>query len=272
MPRWRAFPIIALVTAADHDPRAIDRTDQPDRIWYWMRALGRSGLPQSIEVEGIRYELARSVKHDFIAATGFYRDASGKQVVLKIGRTARMFGLPMGWVGWLSCRRELRFYRKLRDLPNVPRVLGTYGRTGFIHEFVQGRPLSKDRPIPDGFFAQLQDLFHQLHRRKIAYVDTNKPENILLGDDGKPYLIDFQISWDHWLLLRHLQGSDIYHILKHKKRLRPDELSEEERQRVAHRGLLIRLHRIAFKPWFFVRRRMFRHLRATGRLLPEGSK
>ena len=43
---------------------------------------------------------------------------------------------------------------------------------------------------------QLHDLLREIHRRNVAYVDTNKPENILLGDDGRPYLIDFQISWD----------------------------------------------------------------------------
>src|SRR6185295_15141631 len=98
--------------------------------------------------------------------------------------------------------------------------------------------LSKQHPVPDGFFAQLQALILELHRRGIAYVDTNKPENILLGDDGRPHLIDFQISWDlhdfgNWWLnrwwLHRLQREDFYHILKHKLRLRPDEMTPEER-------------------------------------------
>ncbi|HZL36853.1 MAG TPA: hypothetical protein VFC78_16150 [Tepidisphaeraceae bacterium] len=255
-----------------NDSRAIDRTQHPDRIWYWMRALGRDGLPDRVEVNGVTWHLARSVKHDFVAATGFYDDAAGQRVVLKIGRTASMFGLPMAWLGKWSCRREVHFYQKLADLPNIPRVLGTVGKTGFVHEYVQGRPLCKDKPVPDGFFGQLMDLLAELHRRGIAYVDTNKPENILLGDDGRPHLIDFQISWDHRPMLRHLQGSDIYHVLKHKKRLRRDELTEQELARVCRISWPIRLHRFIFKPWFYVRRRMFRHLRATGRLLPEGSK
>jgi serine/threonine protein kinase len=118
----------------------------------------------------------------------------------------------------------------------------------------------------------LQELIAELHRRRIAYVDTNKPENILLGDDGKPHLIDFQISWDHHVLLRHFQREDLYHVLKHKRRLRRDEMSEEELRRAEHKSWLIRLHRIVFKPYFLVRRRMFKHLRETGRLMPEGSK
>src|SRR5258707_12335587 len=99
----------------------------------------------------------------------------------------------------------MRFYRKLQDLPNIPRLLGTVGDTGFVHEFVAGRPLASERPVPDGFFDRLVDSLAELHRRGIAYVDTNKPENILLGDDGQPHLIDFQISWDSPFFLRRMQ-------------------------------------------------------------------
>src|SRR5205807_6582279 len=138
-------------------------------------------------------------------------------------------------------------------------VIGRIGATGFLHEFVPGQPLSKERPVPDRFFEKLLALMAELHRRDIAYVDANKPENILLGDDGLPHLIDFQISWDlhelgdHFLnrwWLRRLQRADIYHVLKHKKRLRPDETTEDERRIVASRGMLIRIHRVITKTYF----------------------
>ncbi len=227
------------------------------------------------------WRLVHAVKHDFFAATGFYEDDAGTRAVLKMSRTQEFAGFPLLFVGKFLCRREVRFYNKLSDLPNVPKVLGTVGQTGFVHEFVPGRPLQKDKPVPDGFFRQLTELLEQLHARKIAYVDTNKPENILLGDDGRPHLIDFQISWDlaelgDWWLnrwwLRRLQHEDFYHFLKHKKRLRPDELTDDERAQAERRSALIRLHRFVFKPYFLFRRRTFKRLRETGRLLPEGSK
>ena len=263
------------------DPRAIDYAPEPERVIYSMRALGRAGLPDRFELNGHQYHLTRSVKRDFVAATGFYQDEAGKKAVLKISRTVRFAGIPLLWFGKRVCRREVRFYRKLEDLPNVPRLLGLVGATGFVHEYIEGRPLSKNKPVPDGFFQQLQELLEELHRRDIAYVDTNKPENILLGDDGRPHLIDFQISGDletvgNWPIgrwsLHLLQREDFYHVLKHKRRLRPDELTDDEREHAQRRSLLIRLHRFIFKPYFLVRRRLFRHLRANGRLLPEGSK
>ena len=257
---------------------------RPDRVAYSMRALGKAGLPPEFTLNGVTYRHARTVKHDFFAATAFYRDHAGTTVVLKAGRTGDFAGVPLLWLGRWLCRRELRFYTKLADVPNVPDVLGTVGPTGFVHAFVPGRPLDKHLPVPDGFFDALRGLLGELHRRGIAYVDTNKPQNILLGDDGRPHLIDFQISWDgdsldrpglralnRWLL-RRLQHEDLYHVLKHKRRIRPDEMTPEETETAARKSVLIRLHRFVFKPYFALRRRTFRRLRETGRLMPEGSK
>ncbi|HEY1629503.1 MAG TPA: hypothetical protein VGF52_06570 [Tepidisphaeraceae bacterium] len=251
------------------------------RIVYSMRALGKRDLPATIEVGGEKFRREKTIKHDFWAVTGFYRSDAGQRVVLKMSRTEDFAGCPLLWVGKFLCRREMRFYNKLSDLPNVPPVLGTVGATGFVHGFVAGRPLAKEQPVPDGFFDQLVELLNELHRRDIAYVDTNKPQNILLGEDGRPHLIDFQISYDlhelgnWWLnrrLLQQFQREDVYHILKHKKRLRPDEMTADELVGAQRKSWLIRLHRIITTPYFRFRRRTFRRLRKSGRLLPEGSK
>jgi hypothetical protein len=248
---------------------------------YALRALGKDDLPATVRVGEVTYRHVRTVKHDFFAATGFYEDPSGQKAVLKMGRTTDFGGLPLVWLGAWLCRREMRFYTRLQDLPNIPRLLGSVGRTGFLHAYVEGAPLDKSRPVPDGFFAQLQALLAELHRRDIAYVDTNKPQNILQGADGRPYLIDFQISWDlqtigrnpigRWIL-RRLQREDLYHILKHKRRLRPDELTPQEQIDSQRRSWFIRLHRFVTRPYFLLRRRTFKRLRDSGQLLPEGSK
>jgi hypothetical protein len=258
-------------------------TVSPDknRIVYSMRALGKRDLPPTVDVGGKTYRHERTIKHDFWAVTGFYLSNAGERVVLKVSRTEDFAGVPLIWIGRWLCRREMRFYARLGDLPNIPPLLGRVGQTGFLHGYVEGKPLSKDRPVPDGFFAQLVALLDELHRRDIAYVDTNKPENILLGDDGRPHLIDFQISYDlhelgdNWLnrrILAQLQNEDAYHILKHKKKLRPDEMTPEELADAERRSWLIKAHRFITRPYFLMRRRTFKRLRASGRLLPEGSK
>jgi RIO-like serine/threonine protein kinase len=200
---------------------------------------------------------------------------------LKASRTEPFAGVPLAWIGRWLCRRELRFYEALADLASVPAVVARVDRHAFLHEYVPGRPLSREHPVPDGFFDELQELMRELHRRRIAYVDANKPQNILLGDDGRPHLIDFQISWDlvelgdTWInrwFLRRLQRADLYHVLKHKKHMRPDEMTERDWHEVSQRGFLIDLHRVVSKPYFKIRRRTFRRLRESGRILPEGSE
>jgi len=258
-----------------------DRNREPGSFAYAMRALGREDLPAEISFEGTTYRKTRDVKHDFFAATAFYANERGKNVVLKVGRTTDFAGISLAWLGAWLCRREVRFYRRLSHLPNVPPVLGLWRNAGFIHGYVDGAPLSKTRPIPDGFFGQLQSLLKELHTLGIAYVDTNKPENILQGDDGRPHLIDFQISFDlddfgdnllTRAFLRCLQREDLYHILKHKRRMRPDELTPDEQAIASRKSWFILLHRFVTRPYFLIRRRAFRKLRESGQLLPEGSK
>lgn len=251
------------------------------RILFSMRALGRRDVPPRLALCGRIYELETVLKHDFYACTAFYRDASGQRVVAKFGRTADCLGLPLRWIGRMLVRREVRFYRALADLPAVPRLLGTIGDVALIHEYVPGTPLSKHRRVPGEFFDELTALLKELHRRGIAYVDTNKPQNILHGDDNRPHLIDFQISWDlvglgnTWLnrrLLRYLQRMDLYHATKQKMRFRKDLLTREEADSLERRGLLLSIHRAILAPYKKFRRGTISRLRRSGTILPEGSK
>jgi len=253
-----------------------------ERTIYSLRALGKSNPPASLTLDGVTYHHEQTVKHDFFAATAFYLSPTNQRIVLKIGRTQDYAGLPLQWLGRWLCNREIRFYRACQDLPNVPEFLGRVGKTGFAHAYVPGQPLSKERPIPNDFFDNLAQLLQELHRRNIAYVDTNKPQNILQGDDGHPHLIDFQISFDlqdfcgdNFLtraILRRLQKEDLYHILKHKRKLRPDLLTPEESARAKKLSWFIKIHRLITKPYFLLRRRTFKRLRQSGQLAPEGSK
>ena len=224
-------------------------------------------MPETLSIDGVPWQLIRTHKHDFWAATGFYENESRERAVLKMGGTEPFCGMPMEWIGRFLCLREMRFYGKLSDLPNVPRVIGRVGTTGFVHEYALGEPLNRDRRVPDGFFDRLIELMNELQRRGIAYVDANKPQNILLGDDGLPHLIDFQISWDgeelgnnfitRWFLRRMHRG-DIYHVLKHKKRMRPDEMTPEQWRIATEQSRTIRLHRLITRPYFKFRRTTFK--------------
>src|SRR4051812_23207132 len=74
------------------------------RIAYALRALGKNDLPGTITVNDKLYTHEQTIKHDFFAATGFYRDEQGGRAVLKMGRTTRFAGVPLKWIGRWLCR------------------------------------------------------------------------------------------------------------------------------------------------------------------------
>jgi hypothetical protein len=263
----------------------------PARVWGFMYALGTAGPPQRVGVGDRTLQLERLVKHDFWAATAFYLDAeSGRRAVLKFGRIQPLLWMPTRWIGRLLAGRESHFYQRLADLAAVPNWLGIIDRPwiGFAHEYAPGRPLSemRNQRVEGRFFEDLADLLSRMHERGIAYVDLHKPQNVLIDDDHRPHLIDFQISYDidfglkkallprfvrAWAL-RAAVRADWYHFLKHKQKFRPDLLSEPERRAVHKRLWFIHAHRALISPYRFVRRRLMNRWRRSGRLLPQTSK
>jgi hypothetical protein len=240
----------------------------------WLFALGDAALPVEGTIGHRPYRLTRTFKHDFFAATGLYED-DGRRAVIKFGRSARLLGLPLAWLGRRMIAHETRLYSLVDGLSGVPRLLGRCGDIAFAHEFVEGRDLRRDDRPADDFFPRLAALIDAIHARDIAYVDLEKRENILVGDDGRPYLIDFQISW-HWparsggrtalarRLLSLLQASDRYHLYKHWRRMRPDQLSAEQAA-AARPPIWIEWHRLIFRPITLARRRMLEWLGARHR-------
>jgi hypothetical protein len=257
----------------------VERRRLPPPAWS-LRALGRDELPGQFQLDDVCFRIERTIKHDFWAATGFYRDPFGRRVVLKVGRTIEFAAIPFRPVGRWLCRREMRFFELLADVAGVPKVVGQVGDTGFVHDFVPGRPLSEFSNLDAAYFDDLSRLMDQVHQRGIAYIDSNKSSNILVGDDGRPHLIDFQISVDSramvgaiWrYVVRRLQAIDTYHIAKHKKKLCPSALTDADREILKRRTWIVRVHRTVTAPYFRLRRATFNRLRRSGQLLPTGSE
>lgn len=252
-------------------------------------ALGYGALPQYVQAMGCGFRFIRLFKHDFFAATGLYEkiensDAVGgnsisgttvpKLAVVKMQRTYPLFGLPMQWLGAIVARHEIAVFKALNGLEGVPLFMGTIGPTGYIHAFIAGHDLHPDFAPGAEFYDRLEVLLTAIHSRHIAYVDTNKRENILFGADAKPYLIDFQISFfcrygekdnllTRWILQR-LQKEDWYHFYKHKTRLAPQICTADDFQRANNRSWYIRLHRRIAQPIIHARRRFLSRYQSSG--------
>ncbi|MHC4574344.1 MAG: hypothetical protein ACYS76_09470 [Planctomycetota bacterium] len=253
-------------------------------LGYLLYACGRNGLPPQVVLADNTYRLQQVLKHDFFAATALYeavaptpsgQTTAPKKVVLKLARKQHLFGLPLAWLGQGLCRHEVSMLQLLSGLTHVPRVLSTYGKTGFTYEYIEGSSLKEQKEIPHHFFDQLLELLRQIHLRNVVYLDMNKRGNILLGADGQPYLIDFQISLhvgDYFLLSKRLteylrqtlQWADIYHLFKHKRRLCPRFLWPHEKTLSHEVSPLIQIHRLVATPIRVLRRALLRFLHAKG--------
>ena len=238
----------------------------------WLLALGREAPPNEIQLAGRTYRRDKIFKHDFFAFTGRYvGPTEGDTVVLKIGRKASFFGFPLSWIGRLHAWHESRVMRAVEDLEVVPQFTGRHGRHGLTHRYVEGHQLERGERVPDDFFDRLRAGLAEIHTRNIAYVDLEKPENVLVGDDGKPYLFDFQISYRYpfkrgggfplfrWLR-RSLQQSDIYHLNKLQRRTRPDLMSDEEIAASRRRPDHLRFYGSVTRPFTHVRRMLLNRL------------
>src|SRR5207249_2980767 len=150
--------------------------------------------PEEIELRRRRYFRVDIYKHDSWAATGRYRGPDG-DVVCKFNRVQSIFGLPMSWLGRWLANRERAMLQRLADVRGIPAECGPVSCRGRVlknavaHEYVPGRPLAPHDWPGDAFFYELLTLLKETHARGIAYVDLHKGENIVRGQDGRPYLI-----------------------------------------------------------------------------------
>ncbi|HUO08812.1 MAG TPA: hypothetical protein VM008_10965 [Phycisphaerae bacterium] len=234
-------------------------------------ALGKASVPEEFTLEGKTYRLRELFKHDFFAATGLYeRAADGQFAVLKIQRTHHYYGFPMRWLGRILANHEVAVYERLQGIQGIPEFLGRFGDTGLLHAFVPGHDLFTNGEVGPEFFDDLSRLFEEIHDRKVAYVDANKRENILHGEDGRPWLIDFQISCIYpnpffgilsmnplgRYITRRCIRADWYHFYKHKTRMVPAACTPEEFEKAKCPGVWHRLHRFFARPVIQARRRL----------------
>jgi hypothetical protein len=245
----------------------------------------RKAPPRTVEVAGRQYELVKVFKHDFYAATAMYRSTGEsdlpERLVVKFGREQDFCGLPAAWIGRWLLRREKRFHQRVDGVEGIQRWVGQVSDSVYALEYLEGRTLDTlASPPGEGgeFFDALRRLLDAVHARRAAYCDLHKRSNILVRPDGSPALIDFQISvldetgntfakriWRR--CVAYLQHMDLYNLYKHKRRMAPKFMTEEELRLSYPKGRLLHLHRTLVTPLRHMRRALLTRLHRTGRLV-----
>jgi hypothetical protein len=239
---------------------------------------------EQLAVAGEDYRLVRVFKHDFWAATSLYQairgvEAKFPRIVVKFGRVGDFAGIPLRWIGRYMQVHEESIHRVLDGLEGVPRWISRIGDIGYAMEYVEGKPLDHFDKPPKGYFDRMRAVFDAVHERGVAYVDANKRSNMIVGPNGEAFLIDFQISlrlqdnlpWPLRAtvrqLIEYMKDKDIYHLYKHKRRMEPEELTEEESQLSRRQGRLHALHGGIAKHYRTLRRKLLRKQFLSGRLV-----
>lgn len=158
-------------------------------------------------------------------------------------------------LGRRQVAREMRALRRLQGIAGIPRCYGEAGRVGLLMEPIEGERITRwcrrKRQETGPMFERLARLVDQIHARGVAHIDLRKRDNILITEDGRPCIIDFNASFcfdpagpGARFLFPILRRIDDSAVLKWKSRLAPELLSPDEA--VRHR-FMSRLRRL----WFF---------------------
>lgn len=91
-------------------------------------------------------------------------------------------------------RREHAIYEQLHGVAGVPRTYGLDAEGQLLLEYVAGHSLRETRLQGSDhahFFAELRELILGVHAAGVAHGDLKRKDNIIVGPDNRPFLVDF---------------------------------------------------------------------------------
>jgi len=198
---------------------------------------------------------SRLLKKDVFGTIEAVSGPGGRYVRRDCGNT-----LPIArWIARRLLAREAAALAAADGVAGVPALLRRE-RDVLDREFIDGRPMQEGRPGDPDYFRQAAWIVRKLHRHGIVHNDLAKEPNFLVTPDGRPAIVDFQLSWcrsDRGRLFRILAHEDIRHLLKHKRQYCPAALTAREIAILASPSLLTQVWRRTVKPvYLFVTRRL----------------
>ena len=167
----------------------------------------------------------------------FIIQKEGKRIIVKDYASKPFFF--RFFIGAVSNLREAYIYRKLHGLRGIPQFLGFVDRYAIAVAYIPGRNASElnQGELTPLFFKKLKEIIDAIHDRGVVLCDLRNIKNVMVGDDGEPYLIDFSTAFQkggrfNFLkngLYRIFLQDDLLGIAKLKKNKATQLLTEEER-------------------------------------------
>ncbi len=143
-------------------------------------------------------------------------------------------------IGRFLIWRERKAYRRLKGLEGIPALYRTINGLALVIEEIPGKNLEsiKDlKQLPAHFFMDLTALIERIHGRGLAHCDLKRAPNIILGNDGRPYIVDWSSSiserefrfFPFHLIYRRFTRDDIDAVIKIRLKYCPECVSPEEK-------------------------------------------
>ena len=150
-------------------------------------------------------------------------------------------------IGRFLVWRESRALTRLGNLEGVPVLYRVIGGLALVIEEISGRnmeDMDRDKKLPAAFFRDLGELVQAVHDCGFAHCDLKRAPNILLGDNGRPHIVDWSASLSEGecrlsplkYVYRRFLLDDFNAIVKLQLRHAPELVAPEDRRRYYHRG------------------------------------
>lgn len=138
-------------------------------------------------------------------------------------------------IGLWLIQNEWRVYSRLTGVEGIPNVIERIDRFSFAIEYIPGSPMRRGEDLPASFFADLAKVLREVHARGVVHLDLRHKGNILISEQGKPFIIDFNSSFAfadkgffRRFLFPALRWVDYGGFLKLKERVSPSLMTPEE--------------------------------------------
>jgi len=172
-------------------------------------------------------------------------EENGVRAVVKDFSTSKFFYRNI--IGRFLIWREHKAYKKLQGLKGVPACYGVIDGLALALEEIPSQPLKKHNKnikLSGTFFDDLKKIVDNFHRRGLAHSDLKNGANVLVGHDGRPYIVDWSASISEkecrFFPMNHIYLrfvlDDYFAIIKLKMRYVPGTLTLEEKRQYAHRS------------------------------------
>jgi predicted Ser/Thr protein kinase len=136
-------------------------------------------------------------------------------------------------------QHEYKIYQRLEGIAGIPKCYGLTDDGSLILEYIDGNSYREKEHILENrgqFFVDLLALILSIHEAGVSHGDLKRKDNILIGANNQPYLIDFGTAMSlhsrgqlikRWLY-NFSKQTDLNAWIKHKYFRQYDQIEEDD--------------------------------------------